>query len=276
MYVLSYESWESRDGDEVLKSRWLEDFHGPEAGQWARVDGECTLCMREVRFALASGTDPVEPNVREHLLCPSCGLNARVRAALSLLRRSRHGEGKVYLTEQATPAFVWAQRHLPGPVLGSEYQPDPAERRCLTRHLHRLGGTGEVQFGDVTELGFSDGELDSIVSMDVLEHVPAYEKALHEFCRVLAPGGMLIATFPFCDRPDTVVLARLRNGEIEHLREPEYHGDPLGGGVLCWYHFGWDVLDACRRAGFSRVRMDMPLGRRSGFRYGLWTLVAEH
>ncbi|MCU4121185.1 hypothetical protein [Variovorax sp. N23] len=30
-----------------------------------------------------------------------------------------------------------------------------------------------------------------------------------------------------------------------------YHGDPLGGsGVLCYIHFGWDMLEQARAAGF--------------------------
>ena len=34
-------------------------------------------------------------------------------------------------------------------------------------------------------------------------------------------------------------------GTISHLLPPEYHADPL-----CFYHFGWDLLDALRSLGF--------------------------
>ena len=36
-------------------------------------------------------------------------------------------------------------------------------------------------------------------------------------------------------------------------REPEYHGDPISGGVLCFHHFGWALLDDVREAGFADV-----------------------
>ena len=46
------------------------------------------------------------------------------------------------------------------------------------------------------------------------------------------------------------------DGTIRHLLEPEYHGDPLNDdGVLCFYHFGWDLLDALRDAGFARAEI---------------------
>ena len=33
---------------------------------------------------------------------------------------------------------------------------------------------------------------------------------------------------------------------------PEYHGDPLvASGVLCLTHFGWEMLDDVRAAGFK-------------------------
>jgi hypothetical protein len=57
------------------------------------------------------------------------------------------------------------------------------------------------------------------------------------------------------DAPKTLVRARvLAGGEIEHLLEPEYHGDPLSeDGCLCYQHFGWDMLDDLRAAGFASV-----------------------
>jgi hypothetical protein len=41
------------------------------------------------------------------------------------------------------------------------------------------------------------------------------------------------------------------DGVVEHLLPPEYHGDPTNGtGCLCFYHYGWDLLEAIREAGF--------------------------
>ena len=40
-------------------------------------------------------------------------------------------------------------------------------------------------------------------------------------------------------------------GAVISAGEPEYHGDPLGSGVLCFHHFGWALLDDLRGAGFA-------------------------
>jgi hypothetical protein len=64
---------------------------------------------------------------------------------------------------------------------------------------------------------------------------------------------MLLMSVPFGPgRADTLVRARkLADGSVRHLLEPEYHRIPTAPdrGILCYYHFGWDMLDALRRAG---------------------------
>lgn len=76
---------------------------------------------------------------------------------------------------------------------------------------------------------------------------------------------------------DTMVRARLRgDGSIEHLEEPEYHGDPVDPeGVLAFYSFGWDLLDAVRSAGFSEACWILPWVPAEGLFSGLWTLAAS-
>ena len=47
--------------------------------------------------------------------------------------------------------------------------------------------------------------------------------------------------------------AIIDNGEVRHLLEPEYHGNPISSeGCLCFQHFGWSVLDDLKKVGFSR------------------------
>ncbi len=43
------------------------------------------------------------------------------------------------------------------------------------------------------------------------------------------------------------------NGEIRHLAEPEYHGNPVDpeAGALAFRYYGWDVLDQLAAAGFA-------------------------
>jgi SAM-dependent methyltransferase len=48
----------------------------------------------------------------------------------------------------------------------------------------------------VTSLPFSDGSFDSIISSEVLEHVPEPQDAVNELCRVLKPGGIAYISAP--------------------------------------------------------------------------------
>lgn len=108
---------------------------------------------------------------------------------------------------------------------------------------------------DVTALRLPDASRDAVVSLDVLEHVFDYRAALGEFARVLRPGGVLVVTVPFHEHaPATRTIAWPQgDGSIRHDGEPEFHGDPVRGGVLCFHHFGWDLLEAARAAGFSEA-----------------------
>ncbi len=277
----------------VAFDRW-EDWHRRVAPTQQRLDaqyrlacevgaavgsdgwpGWCGLCDRPVAFALPSAAAGSTANLREEMVCPGCGLTARNRSALALLIAELPLESaQVYLTEQASAAFVWLQRACPA-LLGSEYGLDEASRRRLQDWYEHLGGRGQISERDVTRLDFADASLDAVGSFDVLEHVPDYAAALREFARCLRPGGRLVVTVPFLEEsPQHVVRARLTaEGEVEHLLEPEIHGDPVAGGVLCYYHFGWALLDEARSAGFQRASWVRTWSPREGL-FGLWTLVA--
>jgi SAM-dependent methyltransferase len=151
------------------------------------------------------------------------------------------------VTEQMSPLFRWLRMHDPETV-GSEYLGSAHEGGTI------IDGT---RHEDVTGLSFASSSLDFILSFDVLEHVHDYERALYEFLRCLKPGGMLLMSVPFgIDRADTLVRARrLADGSVRHIQEPEYHRIPTSSdrGILCYYHFGWDMLDALSRAGASEA-----------------------
>lgn len=251
--------------DEAIANRLREDW-----------PGYCPLCDEFVdfRIGIANGQSV---NLREAMVCGNCGTNARSRAGLLIaMQQGMTTDSRIYATEQASPMYAWLQSNYRN-AIGSEFAEDKASRKRLSAFLHALGGHGEVRFEDVTKLSFEDGELDLVISYDVLEHVPDYRKAISEFARVLAPGGRLVLTAPFiANSPDTLVRARLRDdGTVEHLLDPEYYGDPLGEGVLCWYHFGWDLLDDARRLGFAEAEMQVPWAPAYGVFCGLWTLVAR-
>lgn len=190
------------------------------------------------------------PNWRERLTCRRCGLNSRMRGAVHLLEDWLGTEARMrlYLTEQHTPtAETLRRRHAD--VVCSEFVDDILNPGAITRD-----GT---RHEDLTRLSFADHSFDRLVTLDVLEHVPHFERALAECWRVLAPHGRLFLTVPFLlDRRKNLVRARVGAAGLEYLEPPEYHGDPLRpDGSLAFYHFGWELLDALRRSGFRRVRL---------------------
>ena len=227
------------------------------------VAGHCDICAREVAFAVdfeaAGGVSPeCVPNWRERVICPSCGLNARMRAAVCMAKAHLpHDQGPIYVTERKTPLFA-ALESLGWNIVGSEYLGDQVE----------LGGrdaTG-VRNEDLTRLTFPSGSFGGVISLDVLEHVPDYGSALGELARVLVEGGGLLLSAPFrADRTRHLVRARRANDEIEYLEPPEHHDDPTDpAGCLAWYHFGWEILENLRAAGFSGARACLYWSERLG------------
>ena len=190
---------------------------------------------------------PGRINWRERLVCPVTGLNNRMRASVHLfdMEMGVYADSRIYLTEQVTPTYqVFRQRH--GGVVGSEYLGPHAER----------GATREdgVRHEDLCQLSFTDASVDAVVSLDVLEHIPDYRQALRECRRCLRAGGRLMWSVPFLPHAQASLHRATvdAQGTITHHLEPEYHGDPLGGsGVLCYTHFGWDILEDARAAGFQ-------------------------
>ena len=64
-----------------------------------------------------------------------------------------------------------------------------------------------------------------------------------------------------------IIRARLReDGTVEHLLEPEYHGDPVNQeGCLCYYHFGWQMLEQVREVGFRDAYAVLFWSREFGY-----------
>ena len=229
------------------------------------VDCFCYVCGKarafHVDFSLARqiGGHPV-PAWRESVVCPTCHLSNRMRASVHLLDMEaaiQPGE-PLYMTEQVSSLFkVMSQRHKP--TEGSEFFGPDVERG-------KKDARG-IRHEDVTHLTFADQSFAAVMCFEVLEHVPDYLAGISEIFRVLRPGGKLVLTVPFTPHSqETTVRARLKpDGSIEHLTEPEYHVDPLSAaGCLCFYHFGWQILDELKAAGFE----DAYVVRHSNRAYG--------
>jgi SAM-dependent methyltransferase len=187
-------------------------------------------------------------NFRERVVCPITGLNNRLRACLHLLdvELGIYDGDNIYITEQVTPMYQILSNFYPN-LIGSEYLDDNVP----------LGASNQsgIRNEDLTRLTFSDASFDVVMSFDCFEHIHQYRTAFAEISRVLRDGGRLFWTVPFVRNSATnIVRARIdTNGMIEHLLEPEYHGDPLNpeGKCLCFTHFGWQMLKEVEEAGFE-------------------------
>jgi SAM-dependent methyltransferase len=123
--------------------------------------------------------------------------------------------------------------------------------------------SGEMRAGvrceDVQRLSYADSSFDLVTHTEVLEHVPDDARAFAELLRVLRPGGWMMFTVPLYG-PATLERARMRNGAIEHLAPPVYHGDPARGGgpVLAFRDYGHDIVSRLLAAGFAQAWIEPP------------------
>ncbi len=253
----------------------LADYHASEAwlgadaryateravAQYLRDDGAingyCWLCSKHTDFAFRAGAAHPMPDWREQLTCTGCGLFCRMRLGLLLAIwfLQATGSKRPYITEQVTPAYRHLARLYPETV-GSEFVIDSDMRERFMGFLasQHGGRVPSLRHEDVKRLSLASASIDAVLSFEVLEHVPDHRAALHEFQRVLKPGGLLVLSVPFLStEQDTVVRAvQMADGAIEHLLEPEYHGDPIANaGCLAYLNFGWDILDDIHEAGFE-------------------------
>jgi SAM-dependent methyltransferase len=107
---------------------------------------------------------------------------------------------------------------------------------------------------DLMGLSFEGETIDVVISSDVFEHIPDPYRAHKEVHRVLRPGGRHIFTVPFgqaafLDERRTLIDFR---GNIVHLKEPVYHGDPIRReGALVHSVFGLEMLVNLGKIGFD-------------------------
>lgn len=238
----------------VSHANWLlERSLIPQSPGSSHLDGYCFVCKRQVPFLVdflySSEEDGVPtPNWRERLVCPHCQLNNRMRAVVQIFAQvcSPAATASIYLTEQTTPLYR-RLKHDFAALRGSEFLGASSARGAADKR--------GIRNEDLTQLSFADASQDYILSFDVFEHVPAYKAAFAECWRCLKPGGQLVFSVPFIrDAERNLVRATLSaSGEITHLLPPEYHGDPISdAGCLCFYHFGWEMLDELLEVGFVK------------------------
>lgn len=220
------------------------------------IEAHCAYCKKKTKlrvdfeYAWKSDDGKLIPNLRERLVCEKCGLNSRMRAIYHLLSVlcGDISKKKIYITEELTPMFDLLKRKNRS-LIGSEFVP---EKKMGT--FVKLDDTGKIiNNQDLTNLTFPDSEFDIVLSLDVLEHIPDYKKALGEIYRVLKDDSYFIFSVPFYMHSEkNTVRAKIENNAIINILSPEYHGDPVTKkGCLCFYYFGWEIMKELTDIGFK-------------------------
>jgi SAM-dependent methyltransferase len=91
---------------------------------------------------------------------------------------------------------------------------------------------------------FPDEMFDLVITQEVFEHTFHPDKAIKEIARTIKPNGATIMTVPIVRRKwPSQRRASLGGGEIKHILEPEFHGNPISKqGSLVTIDWGYDIV----------------------------------
>jgi SAM-dependent methyltransferase len=194
--------------------------------------GYCPICELPMVFT-ASGSW-----YRDQLNCPGCNSVPRERA-LTLRVKQLYPEWKRLAIHEIGPATrgfaIKLKSECPGYIASHWFSDQPP------------GSTVQgYRNENIEALTLSDGSVDIVLSLDVMEHIFNPEKAYREVYRTLKPGGVYVHTFPINKSQIAAMIDQAvlqPDGTIRHLVEsPSYHGNPISGkGSLVTKSYGYDI-----------------------------------
>ena len=246
-----YKDYKSKN-DELLRAVWIKEkqlsrshYNKPFNIRGFSYPAE-NMVDFQVDYLYSNGD---EVNWRERLVCPVTGLNNRLRASVQFIdaELGLRPSDAIYIAEQVTPLYTYLKKKFPG-LIGSEYLGEGVAPGFVNEK--------DLRHESATELSFENESLDAYLSFECLEHIPDFKKAFSETSRVLKKGGKFMWSVPFVPMEyENIIRAFVDdNGQIHHVLEPEYHGDPVSDkGILCFTHFGWQMLDQVKEAGFDKA-----------------------
>ncbi len=147
--------------------------------------------------------------------CPHCGCNDRDRHLW------------MYMAAAGLPEQLAGKRIL---HLAPEASLEPRLLACQPAEYVRgdlFPARAGIRRVDAEAIDFEDGRFDLIIANHLLEHVRHPERALAEFARCLAPGGVLIAQTPYAPAlkhtfelatPPSEDFATIYYGQVDHVR----------------------------------------------------------
>lgn len=174
-------------------------------------------------------------NGREHVSCPDQTLERHRFTCFLLMTKRARSFTKILYIAPHHGSLVFVRQAYPNAdvIAGFKF----IEGSFVPRDAKIL----DI---DVTHLQFPDMSFDLIICEHVLEHVPADWRALQEFYRVLAPGGVALLQVPLNSPTDATIenIPGVKNdadrrrvyGQKDHVRR-----------------YGRDFFERVRHVGFA-------------------------
>lgn len=104
---------------------------------------------------------------------------------------------------------------------------------------------------NLERIDFENESFDIVLTSDVMEHVRDSDAAHEEIHRILRPGGAYIFNVPFDEHEEMdIQLVDTSGTQDVYLCKPQYHGDPLSGGILAYRVFGRELIRKLQSLGF--------------------------
>lgn len=105
---------------------------------------------------------------------------------------------------------------------------------------------------NLERIDFVDRSFDIVLTSDVMEHVRNSDVAHTEINRILKSGGAYIFNVPYDEHSERdILLVDTSTNEDRYLCSPQYHGDPLTGGIIAYRVFGRDLIARLSSVGFE-------------------------
>jgi SAM-dependent methyltransferase len=194
------------------------------AGSFNMNKGWCACCQSDTTFVEHGDW------LRDQYRCELCGSIPRLRAVNLVLDRY-FPDWRSSCIHESSPSYDFLSRGC------ASYSHSHFFDNVAPGTLH-----AGIRCENLEALTYTDNSFDIFVTQDVLEHVFRPDFAVREIMRVLKPGGAHVFTTPkHKNFRSTRQRARLEDGRVTHLLEPEYHGNPIGDGrALVTWDYGDD------------------------------------
>lgn len=174
----------------------------------------CNSCKKIAKIRITK-------DLREGLICPDCGLNARARAVLYATQKISFfskfaGSSKIYGISDGEPLSISFRKRFGSRYKNFEYHKEPY--LDITKPISNLKQAADI-----------------VICSEVLEHVkPPVLSAFQGLYQLLKPGGWLVLSVPHSELGTIHIehFPELLDSEIEFGTEPTLKGVDHAGAQL--------------------------------------------